>query len=681
MGKNKNKKYRPSKEVGKRPKTNRSTSVRSKDVLKSESKNPRQKSQRALLALLSKEQEKKGIASQLVSLLKRCISQTPVQESANVPAQGRKNKNKHKSQKKQQSQQSHPQKNVSTTDKNATTNVEKTPTFVPPQRTESRRIVISAESLETRVALMTGKRLDEYEIERTGVLSASGAIYFGRVCNHEPSLEAAFVDIGEEKNAFLHFRDMLPAAQDIEERVTSDDATQKRKPDFNTKLAERLRAIKENEDKEVTANEIVARNRRRNAIGISLKDAPKLFPAKSEVVVQVSKAPIGTKGARVTTNISIPGRYLVLLPYTDDICISKKIDDRKERARLREILTSFNLPKGLGVICRTVGEGRKREHFENDLNMLLEIWQGIQNKIRTQKPPYCLYREPSLIDRTIRDFLTEDIDEVIIDNAEVYHSIMKRLKSLVGNKRQLRVKLHQRPQSVFDSYGISTQISQIFARTVPLKSGGYLCIEETEALVTVDVNTGKSRGGKSLPETIFNTNLEAAEEIARQIRLRNIGGLVVIDFIDMMQEKQRKDIYHAMKSFCSSDRVKTEIAPLSRFGLMEMTRRREQESILHAVYDSCPYCDGRGKIRSVFSMSVEIHRRLLQLLQRRQSSEGVSLRVLMHPAVLARMRKEDTQSIDALEQKYHCVLSFRPDESLHLEEFKIVDPVTLNEVL
>lgn len=638
----------------------------------------RQKSQRALLQVLYKEREKKGIAKRLVDLLKNCISMP--QSIAAQTGQQALLKDKISRKIQQQPQNNTSPKNKKTSKENMPSeNTSEEVRFVPKPRTEPRRIIISSESLETRVALMTGKRLDEYEIERVGTFSASNAIYFGRICNLEPSLEAAFVDIGEEKNAFLHFKDMLPVTQDLAERVDLESGS-KNKQDFNTKLAARLHKLQEESaQKDAPVNMIMARTRRGHE-RLSVKDAPKLFPPKSEVLVQVTKGPIGTKGPRVSTNISIAGRYLVLLPYSDDVCISKRIDDRKERARLREILSCFNLPKGLGLICRTIGEGRKREHFENDLNMLLEVWENIQKVIRTQKPPVCVYHEPSLLNRTIRDFLTDDIDEIIVDNPEVYKLITDRLKLLVGNKTKLKVKLHSRFGNVFDSYNVSTQISQIFTREVPLKSGGYLCIEETEALVSIDVNTGKSRSGKSLPETIYNTNLEAAEEIARQLRLRNIGGQVVIDFIDMGIEKHRKLLLEAMRAFCSGDRVKTEIAPISRFGLMEMTRRREQESILNAVYDSCPYCHGRGKIRSVFSMSIEIHRRLLLLLQKHQSSDGVSLRVLMHPAVLARMKKEDTVIIDELEKKYHCSLSFRPDENLHLEEFRIVDPITLKSV-
>lgn len=543
-----------------------------------------------------------------------------------------------------------------------------TPDPIMPKRTESRRILISMEALETRVALLTGKRLDEFQIERRNQIQMSGAVYLGRVCNLEASLEAAFVDIGAEKNAFLHYRDMLPMTHDLSERIGIPETKGPKKRDFNSKLAERLRKLELTQE---LTNTVIEREKKLRSGQITSKDIPKLFPSGSEVLVQVSKGPIGTKGPRVTTNISIPGRYLVLLPYSDHISISKKIDDRKERERLKEILSSFDLPKGIGLICRTIGEGRKREHFENDLSLLLEIWQNIDNALLKPKPPVCLYREPNLLELTVRDFLTEDIDEIVVDSDEAHQLLLERIQAVVGDKElAFKIKRYNKSTPMFDEYGVSKQISQIFSRKVPLKSGGDLCIEETEALVSIDVNTGRAKGGKDLPETILATNLEAAEEAARQLRLRNLGGLIVIDFIDMIPERHRRELYQAMRGFMREDRVKTEISPISRFGLMEMTRRREHESLLKTVSDDCPYCNGRGKIRSLFSMSIEIHRRIQEMLKRK----NVPIRVLMHPAVLARMKKEDTVIIDELEKKFGTTLSFRPDETLHLEEFKLVDP-------
>lgn len=553
--------------------------------------------------------------------------------------------------------------------------VEAAPEPEIPVNKEPRRIVISMEPLETRVAMLTGKRLDEYQIERSNHVQMAGAIYLGRVVNLEPSLEAAFVDIGAEKNAFLHYRDMLPMTHDLSERVNlNNDGKTGKKRDFNSKLAERLRKLEKAQAEVQSApNEVIQREMKLHSGKLAVKDIPKLFPSGSEVLVQVSKAPIGTKGARVTTNISIPGRYLVLLPYSDHISISKKIDDRKERERLKNILSSFELPKGLGLICRTIGEGRRREHFENDLSILLEIWQRIENALLHPKPPVCLYREPSLLELTVRDSLTEDIDEIIVDCDEAHQILQNRIQSAVGESgMNLQVKRHRKHVPIFDEYGVSKQISQIFSRSAPLKSGGYLIIEETEALVSIDVNTGRAKGGKDLPETILATNLEAAEEIARQLRLRNVGGLIVIDFIDMIQDKHRRELYQAMKKFTSADRVKTDISFISKFGLMEMTRRREQESLLKTVYDNCPYCAGCGKIRSVFSMSVEIHRRVQDILKR----GSCPIRVTMHPEVLARMKKEDVQVIDELEKRFGTTLSFRPDPELHLEEFKLVNPDT-----
>lgn len=543
-----------------------------------------------------------------------------------------------------------------------------------PQRQECRRIIVSKEALETRVALLTGKKLEEYRIERSNDERISGGVFLGRVVNLEPSLEAAFVDIGAEKNAFLHYRDILPMTHDLSERVSTGEAapTAGKKRDVNSKLAARIRKLEEAQAQ--ASNDVIEREIKVHSGQVTVKDIPKLFPSGSEVLVQVSKSPIGTKGARVTANISIPGRYLVLLPYSDHISISKKITDRKERERLRRILSSFELPKGLGLICRTVGEGRRREHFENDLSLLLEIWQNIENGLKRPKPPVCLYREPGLLEETVRDSLTEDIDEIIVDSDDAYETLVNRIKAVVGEDEQtVKIKRHHKKTPIFDEYGVSRQISQIFSRTVPLKSGAYLVIEETEALVSIDVNSGRAKTGKDLPETILTTNLEAAEEIARQMRLRNLGGLIVIDFIDMQFDRNKREVYQTMKKFLKEDRARTDMSHISKFGLMELTRRREEESLLRTVYDNCPYCGGSGKIRSAFSISVEIHRCVQETLKR-NSDEPI--RVLTHPDVLARIKKEDAEVIDDLEKRFGASISFRTDPSLRQDEFKLVNPTT-----
>jgi len=523
-------------------------------------------------------------------------------------------------------------------------------------------LVINCEKLETRVALMNNGRLEEYQIERKEDKQFVNSVYLGKITHLENSLQAAFVDIGSEKNAFLHYKDMLPATYDMIEKVKSDGHRRQHPQGRKNPLGNFTKRFAELE-------------RKRRSSRIRVEDVPKLFTDGSEILVQVTKGPIGTKGPRVSTNISIPGRYLVLLPFSDHIGLSKKIEDPKERDRLRKIMNDLEIPDGMGCICRTVGEDRKDIFFKRDLDMLLELWQRVEHIQKNPKAPCIVYEEPSLILRTMRDFLTEEIDEIVVDDEQEYNYIKEFLAKIAGPEMIEKVTLYKKPTPVFESFGIEKQISEVFNRKIGLPSGGYICIDETEALISIDVNTGSTRG-KAQPEIILKTNLEAANEIARQLRLRNIGGLVVIDFIDMDHARDRDAVYKQMRTLVRDDSAKTSMLPISKFGLMEMTRQREHESLSDAVYDACPYCHGGGKVKSALSMSVEIQRRLQEVLKKHKSERGLAIKVLMHPSILARLKNEDAAHLTEMESKHGKELSFRADPALHLEEFKLIDPET-----
>ena len=318
-----------------------------------------------------------------------------------------------------------------------------------------------------------------------------------------------FVDIGFEKNAFLHFWDAIPAALDS----GVEEIERPERPD-----------------------------RKRPKRRLTAKDIPSIYPVGSEVIVQVTKGPIGTKGPRVTTNLSFAGRYLVLMPYSDRSGISRKIEDPKERARLRKILRELDIPEGIGVIIRTVGEGQRARYFVRDLRFLLEQWAKIEQQIKDQPAPARVFEEPDLVERTVRDFLTDDIDEVICDD----HAAVERMMQMVGEisrRAKNRIKFYDGTTPIFETFGVQKQIDDAFHRQVWLKCGGYIVIDETEALVAIDVNTGRNKGGRDVEKTILQTNLEAADEIARQLRLRNIGGLIIGDFIDMKNRKDQQMVY------------------------------------------------------------------------------------------------------------------------------------------
>jgi ribonuclease G len=552
-----------------------------------------------------------------------------------------------------------------------------------------KRILINQEELQTRVAIVEEGKLEDFFIERTDRDRLAGSIFKAKIRNLEPSLQAAFVDIGAKKNAFLHYWDMLPATWDMIEEEVDPPPTRKRRhprqepepqPDpeppkqgFLAKLKAKFLPTPKTEPEAPKPVPPPAPRHRKKANPYSVDDIPELFQVNSDVLVQVNKGPIGNKGARVTTNLSIPGRYLVLLPRSSHVGVSKRVEDRDEKKRLRQILRRLEIPAGMGLICRTVGEGVDEAEFQADLQMLLGIWEDMNNTGQNQKAPCCVYREPDLAERVLRDFLNSDVDEVITDCEELYELAQERVKRF-SQSDKVRVKLHNRRRQIFSQYELLNQIEGIFRRRVSLPSGGYLCFDETEALIAIDVNTGRNRTGEDHSETILSTNMEAVEEVARQLRMRNIGGLVVVDFIDMRSRKDQQTVYTAFRQAMAKDRARTKICPISPLGLVEMTRQREEASVRSQIYMNCPYCSGRGLVKSAVSMSVEIQRRLQSLMQRRRSPNQI--RVHVHPSILERLRNEDAQILSDMESELGTELSFRADPALHIEEFKLIDQRT-----
>jgi ribonuclease G len=423
-----------------------------------------------------------------------------------------------------------------------------------------RELIINSEPLEKRVALLVDGRLEKYEIERESDDRMVGGIYKGRIKNLDPGLKAAFVDIGYAKNAFLHYWDMLPAATD-------------------------------------SSIEVVRVNKKRDAGPkgeVTVKDIPGLYPPGSDIVIQVTKGPIGTKGPRTTTNLSIPGRYLILTPYSDGCGISRKIEDLQERKRLKQLINELTIPEGMGVIVRTAGEGKKPRYFVRDLHLLLKKWEEITHKMANDRSPCCLYMEPDLVERTVRDFLTEDVDRVLIDSKPDFDRT-QNLVGLISQRSRSKIAFYTESIPIFERFNIERQIEQTGQRKVPLPSGGEIVIDETEALIAIDVNTGshKNRSGEE-KNTLYAVNLEAAQESARQIKLRNLGGLIILDFIDMKERRHRNAVYEKMVELMAGDKAKNHILPISSLGIMQMTRQRQQESLSSNMYTDCPYWGGRG---------------------------------------------------------------------------------------
>ena len=504
-------------------------------------------------------------------------------------------------------------------------------------RKTGNKLIVSVEKLERRVALLENGRLEEYSVERESSRNIVGSVYKGRVKNIEMGLKAMFVDIGFEKNAFLHFWDAIPAALD-------------------------------------SGIEEIDRPGRKQRKRISAKDIPNIYPVGSEVIVQVTKGPIGTKGPRVTTNLSFAGRYLVLMPFSDRSGISRKIEDPKERNRLRKILRELDIPDGIGVIIRTVGEGQRARYFVRDLRFLLDQWAKVEQLIKNEPAPARVFEEPDLVERTVRDFLTEEVDEVLCDDQESTNRMID-IVSQISRRARNRIHYYDGASAIFETYGVQKQIDDAFHRQVWLKCGGYIVIDETEALVAIDVNTGRNKGGRDVEKTILQTNLEAADEIARQLRLRNVGGLIISDFIDMKSRKDQQLVYTLMRERLKRDKAKTHVLPISQLGLMEMTRQRAQESLSDTIYENCPYCGGRGIVKTSMTTSVELHR-TLNTVMRKYQDDVHEFRVILNPDVLKRLKEEDEESLIELERRYAGRLMFRGDSTFHHEKFVITDANT-----
>ena len=507
-----------------------------------------------------------------------------------------------------------------------------------------KEIIINVESLETRVAFLEQGQLEDFEVERSSDERIVGSIFKGRIQNLEDGLQAAFVDIGLKKNAFIHYWDMIP---EDAARLEAEEGIQ--------------RAVKK---KKFEPGEMA-----------------RMFPPGSDIVVQVSKGAIGTKGPRVTANLSVPGRYLVMMPGTGLKGVSRKIDDPEERTRLKKILARLVTPNTLGFIIRTAGAGAKGTSFARDLRVLLEIWAKIEKGIQETPSPCKLYDEPGLLDRVIRDSVTEDIDRIIIDQKEAFERVRDMVAS-VSKRSRKNLKLYDGDAPIFEHFDIERQLDNAFRRKVWLPGGGYLIFDETEALVAIDINTGRHKGGKNQEESILQVNCESAKEIARQLKLRNVGGLVVIDFIDMKSRKHRQIVYKTLKDAVRTDKARTNLLPISDLGLLEMTRQRQQESIHSQAHMDCPYCRGRGNVKSALSMSVDLQRHLAEVMRKLRSAkvEVQKIRVAVHPLILDRLRSADEELLINLEARYGVNMVFQADAGLHVEEFLISNP-TSGEVL
>jgi ribonuclease G len=491
-------------------------------------------------------------------------------------------------------------------------------------------LIINVTPWETRVALLEDRVLSELYIERTKDRGIIGNIYKGKVVKVLPGMQAAFVDIGLEKAAFLYVSDVYGRMEDYEEMDS-----------LGIEVSANLPPSSQIED---------------------------LLSDGQELLVQVSKEPIGTKGTRITSYITLPGRYLVLMPTVDHIGISRRIKDEKERRRLREILQSIKPPSN-GFIVRTASEGAEAEEIRNDMEFLLHLWNNIQKKRESSTAPSLIHTDLTMILRVIRDILSPQINRIIIDSKEEYETIISFINTYMP-KQKYEITLYEKKEPIFEAYGIEMEIDKILERKVWLKSGGYIVIDMSEALVAIDVNTGRYVGKRNLADTILKTNLEAAKEIAYQLRVRNIGGIIIIDFIDMEREGDREKIYHALDEAIKKDRQKTNIFKISELGLVEMTRKRTRENISRILCEPCPYCEGAGIIKSKITVCYDIFR---EIEKTASQLGGQNIMVEANPEIADLLYEEERGGVEELERKLRKKIVIKGKSGFHQEQFNIIE--------
>ncbi len=513
-----------------------------------------------------------------------------------------------------------------------------------------REILISAANRETRVAILEDDQLVELLVDRPDVKRLVGDIFVGKVDAVLPGIQAAFVDIGTEKSAFLHASDLVYDEGGAEDDDEEDDEEEEEDDDEKGNGGERGR------DK---------RRSRRRAEAPAIQDVLK---KGQDIIVQVTKEAISTKGPRVTAQVSLAGRFLVYMPHASRVGVSRKIGERAERQRLRELVQGVLPEKSGGVIVRTVGEDVTRETFERELQTLIAQWKRIKRKTTFVRAPSLLHRETSLTRGIVRDIFSTKVENVQVDSKQVYNEVTEYLKGVAPDLVD-RVKMYEGTASLFDKAKIETEIRDLFKRRCDLPSGGYLIVEPTEALVSIDVNSGRFTGKKDPEKTILKINLEAAREVARQLRLRDVGGIIVCDFIDMETKGNRDRVLQELRSHLGRDRARTRAFAVSDLGLIEMTRQRVRQSHLQSMTEACPTCNGTGRVFTPETIVRRIERSV-----KRMAAEGKkeALLVKLHPEVALHVLQEEKDFMKKLEKAVNFPLELRDDPLLRPDEFKLV---------
>jgi len=489
-----------------------------------------------------------------------------------------------------------------------------------------KKIVADVGPLEARIALLENDKLVEIHVERRGKERLVGNIYKGRVANVLPGMQAAFVDIGQDKNAFLYAGDILADTSDFEFEQKAEHPN------------------------------------------LAPKSIEEMVSEGQQIMVQVLKQPGGSKGARITTHVTLPGRMLVLMPTVNHVGVSRRIEEEAERDRLKEIMERIK-PKDMGIILRTAAIGKSEEDFVGEVKFLERLWHRINNKAQILTAPRLIHAEESLVFRTVRDMFTTDVDEFVINNQEYFDKVVA-VAGIIAPYMTERVKMYEHGANIFDDYGIQARIDKALEKKVWMRNGAYIIIDETEALTVVDVNTGKFVGDNNLQETILKVNCEAAKEIARQLRLRDISGIIVIDFIDMELVVNKQKVLDGLEAALSKDRTKTNVLGITELGLVEMTRKKVRRKLSSLVQRTCPYCGGSGLVNSEETTAMNIRRLILRSVEHTDMKDFL---VEVNPSVaryIERKNEEGTPIIPKMEgYKFYIMAS----ESKHLSDYKVVE--------
>ena len=542
----------------------------------------------------------------------------------------------------------------------------------------TKEMIVSSNDRETAVAILEDDQVVEFFMERERQQGVVGNVYKGRVSKVLPGMQSSFIDLGLERDGFLYVSDVITPAEALEDDpddppAAADPLAADADADADDAADEAEAAASADNGSSIAPAATRGGDRRQRQERAAQPNIEDLLKEGQDVLVQVVKEPIGTKGARITSHVTIPGRFLVFMPTVDHIGVSRKIESREERSRLRGIVRQFREAHGFngGVIIRTAASNRPEADILGDLEYFLQVWKEIKHKSETQRSPAVIYREQSLVAKLLRDLLTDEFSVIRIDSAEEHRRVTALIERIMPAMLP-RVKLYTRDFPIFEEYGVRTEIDKALRSKVWLKSGGYIVINQTEALVAIDVNTGRYVGKKTtgrLEDTILKTNLEAVKEIVRQLRLRDMGGIVVLDFIDMEDKKNRQKVFQTLEQELRRDRAPSKAIQVSDFGLIIITRKRVKQSLERLMTDTCPYCSGTGTIKSSATVCQEILNEMRKV-GHDLDGHGVLLRV--NPEIADALNGDERGVLREVEQVTGRRVTVRPDAYLHHEQFDVM---------